>query len=373
MTEKEIILQIQKLKQIKPRAEFKKFSRDILISQIKAYAPADRAELKPEINWFFYLRAFTETFVQRTLQPAVVLLSMLFLVLGSSLAVNAAFYSLPGDPLYPVKISLEKTQMALIRDQADKAELKIEFAKKRVAELDKVVAQAEEPAKQAKKVNLLVKKFKNEVEGVKDQLQSPDQEKSVIFKIAISVDSATAALAQSLNESAAKLPAESQAAVASAAASAEETGLSALQSFVSAATSTEAELAKDDISSSLTQKIVNLKQKITGLASSLAENDLAEINKLIAETETLMIAAEFDKVLANITTIKDLLKKAIPEDVSVNSEEKVEILQNNTVEASGIADVSVTEQNGASPVENEKSADDSGQTETTVEIIEKQP
>ena len=71
---------------------------------------------------------------------AFIISAALVLALTSGLTVNAAFYSLPGEPLYRLKIVFERTQLAMVGDSARKVELKVEFARNRVKELEKLVA-----------------------------------------------------------------------------------------------------------------------------------------------------------------------------------------------------------------------------------------
>lgn len=312
MTNQELIKKIKGLKAIKPRVEFKEFSRGILLAQIRGLAEVSAVEptliLAKEFSWGFYFRTWAEVFSQKVMQPAVALLLMLGLVLGSSLTVNAAFYSLPGDALYPIKISLERTQLALVQDEVSKTELKMEFAKKRVEELDKIVARPGESAQKTKNISLVVNKFKKEVAAVQDHIQHLDQEKKPVFRIALTVDSAATELAQALTENADKLSNEAKTAVQAAADSAEATGISALTTMINSATTTKAELAGNDIFESLTQKIAGLKDKIS--EADLGAEDVATAAKILAEAEAALTENDFNLVLANIAQVKEIIMKA---------------------------------------------------------------
>ena len=129
MSEDFVIRKIQELKKIKPRSEWLALNRDILLSQIN---PQRELTTLP-LNWRDYSRVFVSLFQQRLLEPAVVMLFVLVFSISSSLVVNASFYSLPGDSLYPVKLALENAQVAITPDEERQVELKIEFAQKRVS------------------------------------------------------------------------------------------------------------------------------------------------------------------------------------------------------------------------------------------------
>lgn len=234
-----IIKEIKKLKKdICPRPEWVVLSRDILLQQInpqKKYQPA-------AVGWGAYLQLFSQVFRQHLLEPAVIMLIVLGVFLGSSLMINAAFYSLPGDRLYPLKIALEKTHVALVPGEEQKVELKIEFAQNRIAEFDKIVQQTNiDPQQKKKKIEAVVKEFKNNVVAVNDHLNKikrldnniAEKDKEQTLRIALSVSSKTEELAKSFDEKAGELPVveklEIEEIVAEAVQSAQETSLSAQQ------------------------------------------------------------------------------------------------------------------------------------------------
>jgi hypothetical protein len=67
--------------------------------------------------------------------------AFMFIFGGSALTVMASQSALPGDRLYPIKTSLEQTRTSLSRDGADRADLYIEFAGKRLQELEQLIAE----------------------------------------------------------------------------------------------------------------------------------------------------------------------------------------------------------------------------------------
>lgn len=204
--ETKLIKEVKNLKsEIKPRPEWVNLSRDILLQKINP----ENQYAKSKIGFSGYVQLFNQVFRQSLLEPAVVMLLVLGVFLGSSLTINAAFYSLPGDGLYSVKIALEKTHVALTTNEEAKVELKIEFAEKRVAELGKIISQPEtNPEVRKRKIEAAVKEFKNNVVAVSDHLNKikdsnnavapEDREKTL--RMAVSVSSKAGELAKSVDE-----------------------------------------------------------------------------------------------------------------------------------------------------------------------------
>jgi len=233
MKNKDIIKSIQELKNISPRSEWQSLNRDFLLQKITA----DQPVLK--VQWFNYLQFSIKIFGQKLFEPAVAMLLMLGIFSGSSLIVNAAFYSMPGDNLYRLKIALENTHVAITSSEEKKVELKMEFAKNRLEELDKIVKQPDVNSDVKKEmINMVVKEFKNNVVSVKDHIEkiNTSQPQSVenrekTLRMALTVSSQTNELAQSLDKKSEGLTDEEKInmgdVMADAVASAQETVLSA--------------------------------------------------------------------------------------------------------------------------------------------------
>lgn len=73
---------------------------------------------------------------------ALIALIVVFLFGGAGSTVFAAQGALPGDALFQVKTSLEQTQTNLSSSATDRAELHLEFADRRLSEIERLVAQA---------------------------------------------------------------------------------------------------------------------------------------------------------------------------------------------------------------------------------------
>ncbi|MGH2785333.1 MAG: DUF5667 domain-containing protein [Actinomycetota bacterium] len=88
--------------------------------------------------------------VAPTLRPrglrvvAASLAAGMILVLGAGSAIAAAASSLPGDALYGVKRAVERVSLAMHRDPGSRAELQLQFAATRLAEIETLLAAGED-------------------------------------------------------------------------------------------------------------------------------------------------------------------------------------------------------------------------------------
>lgn len=94
--------------------------------------------------------------------------SAIALVVGG-LTITASAGALPGDPLYSIKLSMEKLQVALTLNKQDNLRLQVDITGKRIEELSKIVAN-----KNADKntVNNLVSKIEKDLSNIPDKVSS---------------------------------------------------------------------------------------------------------------------------------------------------------------------------------------------------------
>ncbi len=95
----------------------------------RARALYDATAFQSHRNWSLHLFAFP-----RRLALGAALLVVLLFALSGGLA-YAAQSALPGEPLYPSKTAVEQLQLALVQSKTDRAGLELEFAGRRVDEI----------------------------------------------------------------------------------------------------------------------------------------------------------------------------------------------------------------------------------------------
>ena len=194
--------QFKTLQTIAPNPEWREATRALLLQHVVATQPIEPVR----VSMFEYAFALTALVRRQLFQPAVMMLLVLGTFLGSSLVVNAAFYSLPDSTLYPVKIALERTQLAITSNREKKVELSVEFARKRVDEFEKVVAQADvDPAVRTRHLNTVVKEFAHNVAYVQKEIDQitttsdrPISDFEKTLRIAVTVEQQATELAKKI-------------------------------------------------------------------------------------------------------------------------------------------------------------------------------
>ena len=282
--ENNIIKELRSLKSIAPDSEWKKSNKHLLLSNAKGAAPKPLGRIRVGISAIFSIAKDV------SLQPATMVLAMFVFIMSSSLMVNAAFYSLPGDALYPLKIRLEKTQLALVRNESARTELKVEFARKRVYEIDKILVSEEMPEKKAKKVNLAVNTLKKNMQSVKEEIENITRERGENFQIAISLSEASSDLEKSVSKGAGSITDEVKAALEETINSTIDVEISALMHSVAQGELEKAENASETAPTSTTPEadIVLDSEDDKALSEFLAK----KLQDLSARFEEAIIAAE---------------------------------------------------------------------------------
>lgn len=162
MTEQELIQKIKELKNIQPSQEWLDLTRRNLIHQTSLRTK------EPQIGLFNWLKP---------LQPiALAICLVLILIGGPWLLVKASQASLPGEALYPIKKMTENLQTQTASEET-KAQLQVEFANRRLEELNKIT---EDPFSPEEKVEQVVSDFKNNLAGASLHVQKIPKEKAVI-------------------------------------------------------------------------------------------------------------------------------------------------------------------------------------------------
>lgn len=308
--------ELHRLQAVTPRPEWKAATR----AQLLAHVRATLDQAAPALGWRLSLLWHG---VRRTaLQPATLLLLLLGLSTSSSLLVNAAYYSVPGDRLYRLKISLESAQLALARDHTKAAELQIAFAQNRLNELTALVARPAEPAAQQARVAQAVRRLKGAVAEVQQQVRTIPSDGSAAFSLALAVDSNASELAANLSRRAKTLPLDVRAGVQEAVDSAESASLSALATAISSTATGTDPIVDNHLADSLFDKMSALQVRLEAAsqeARMLPANGAAqaEVSRLLeaagAQLEQASGAVQggdFAVALGALSAAKDGVKSA---------------------------------------------------------------
>ena len=125
-------------------------------------------------TWRDYLEFYLWDFSHQMLRPLATAAVFVFLVAGGWVgAVNASMGTLPGDALYPVKLGMEKAQLALATSDSQRAALQTEFTSRRLDEMVALAAAAPTPANDSE-LAMAVDSAKQNVTDISTTLTSSD-------------------------------------------------------------------------------------------------------------------------------------------------------------------------------------------------------
>lgn len=263
MTEKQLIEKIKTLKQAKPSSEWLALTRQDLIDQL-----IEGTELKPSnsfFDWFWFHR----------LQPAILAACLVLIMFGGPfLTVMASQTSLPGDLLYPIKRITERAQVRIASDEA-KAQIQVDFAFRRIEELDKITtdsfSEQEKTAKTKEVINDLTSNLTEASLAVKNMSK---EEVAIMAK-------KTKKIKQDLSEAKDEIP------------------LAAHQELA------EAEIAAEDINNQIRAVLVGDEEETDEVATSTDEIIEDEIDEIIKEeSEDNQLLQESDEMTFETTTVQ---------------------------------------------------------------------
>ena len=145
------------------------------MSEIKNTLPAVNEKWALELSKI----VFPWKVMKLAARPAMALMTVTALVLGSGLSVSASQLALPGDALYGLKIASEKVQVALTFDKKESAKIHVELAGKRINEIKRIKENADSDERKVQKINVAMDKFKEEISTVQNKLENLKNESSV--------------------------------------------------------------------------------------------------------------------------------------------------------------------------------------------------
>lgn len=187
---------------------------------------------------------------------AVVALAALMLVFVTSAINTASASSLPGDVLYPWKLTRETVTLALTPDPADRSLLRVEYANHRVTELQALVngTEGSDPADITRTIDLLGAQISSAIDEANQAGTGPE----IHQQLSGVLESADSTLAQAINQTSAQPAPPAVRPSATSDRPAEQTALPQL------AAEDEERQALEDAS----QKIDTLKRELPRLAIS---------------------------------------------------------------------------------------------------------
>lgn len=170
-TNKDIIKELGKLREVKPAEDFLAKNRNALLTILEkdVVKESNVFAIANDKKMWYDLR---EKVLYKLLKPAGVLFLALSVITGGGIGMSfASQNTIPGDIFYPVKLTIEKAQVSLKTTEEGKVKLEVEFAGRRLDELNKVKAsEIKGNKKESQKTKIVLDNFKKNIETVKDRL-----------------------------------------------------------------------------------------------------------------------------------------------------------------------------------------------------------
>lgn len=268
MQHKQIITTLSHLQRLRiggePDPSWVRSSRAQLLERVAAQAPAQSGAR----HAFGALRGVF-SFDAATLVARPVLAGVLAVaaVMGSGVGVvSASLGSIPGDPLYQVKLASERARIAVAPSATDKATLRIEYVGRRVDEVTRIAERPE--ADNGSRLNTAVKHIKQDLDSVQQSLSdlSKNAEPAAVAVVAKLVDEKSEEYAAALEKTNAQLAVPEQVAVKEAKARVDDISVQAVAVLVQA--HANGAVSGEDIAAKVGEKIDSITSKANLVANT---------------------------------------------------------------------------------------------------------
>jgi hypothetical protein len=249
--------------------------------------------------------------------PALVVLSIIFVLLGGSFAsVRASDDSLPGDALYMIKLVSEQTQLALASSKPEKVRLKVAFTKRRVEDL-KTVVEMDEPdqSKKEERVSKAADILKQDLHTLKQQLADvsggaqTDEDARQVAETVKQLDRETVGVLKTLEQTKKEgFGPEVKQKVADAQAQASDVGIKALEMLVEARKSEQTGdvVSEEEIGASLAEHAQAAKDSVAEIlltSSAASTSSQAEAGSSTSTDAGLILAKDAENALAEMDAL----------------------------------------------------------------------
>ena len=289
-----LIEQLKGLKEIKPRKNWVDAQRELLLSQIQAQSTKKRQSFVIN-SWFFFKSSLPTGMVRFVARPIGVLTMVSLFVLGTGmLSVNASRLSLPGDFLYPVKLTSEKVQVALTSGEEKKANKYLENAEERVREIEALAVDGEKKESTKDNIKIATDALKVEMKKAQTELDKtidkPQQSKEVETAMVASVralDKKAGELGDKigLQVEALKYDVDITNSLKEAGVEVENISVKAIEVVINRIDKIEIDISEKDLVDAIEKKIQNAEDEVKGVKDSLDTAEDAAVDENNAADE----------------------------------------------------------------------------------------
>lgn len=316
MTNKEILRKLKMVREIKPQTRWLQNSRADLLFKIKENCPREKqnawekffASLK--LNFGFALDTILpQRLVDNFVRPLAVSFVGAMIVFSAMTTIGMSQNTMPGNILYPVKIIGENVQLSLTAKVEDKTRLEMEFAGRRIEELNKLVAANKlSPADLDEKINKVSSKLQNNIQTVNTHLAELDKsgEAGKAMRVAKDIDKKVSEYTAALNKISGTAATKSK--VAEALIQVEGISDKALEVIVAKHKGAEEDgISDSEIVEKLNNKIALAIGDVDKGEDAKIQNE--ELDKTIQDARELIQTGDFAAALNKITEGKDIVKE----------------------------------------------------------------
>ncbi len=331
MMKNKLINHLQNLRhgEASPRPEWVEKNRSLLLAQIKNTLPDGVARSVPLSDqlWSAMALFLPRQVVYTVVRPLAVLVMVSLLGLSGWVATSSASNTaLPGDTLYPVKIALEKTKVALaetVGNDNARAQAHITYSENRVTDIKRITVSTDpdknwhiaEAVSNLKEGVVRVNDSLNQHlsgDTIKDAKKNTDQIKSALQEVSDNLDTASTTNADLSKE----LTATTNLA--------KDTGVKAVEVFVQKV---------DDQSVSPEAAKVVLNDAITIIVNDVDSSKATQASVASSTVEMKSASAKVDKKIseAQVLVATDQLSAAVDKIKEVNNDTKSIVVESSNV------------------------------------------
>ncbi|MFH1145440.1 MAG: DUF5667 domain-containing protein [bacterium] len=297
-------------------------------SELKTYFNDPRIQMDPTVALRLKQRLLAEVVSYQPRPAAVVVIRgfrlavssivAIILLVGGIGTVAASNQSLPGSPLYGLKIGIERTMLAFAWSTEREAELHLRFADRRLAELGDLAAYDKISRLPSSVVQVAVRSLKSEVEAAKNSLEvaiAAGDANNHLLKLAEKLNSqalATSTVLAQLRKSPTAAPA--------VAVAVSETIQASLNSSskalgIIASAGTDKQSLKDQLTARIAnqkEQVESIKLRIAALSNqvngqlSTAKSVSKQADAVLNEAERLIAKDDLSGALAKVIEVQDL-------------------------------------------------------------------
>ncbi|MDD5590144.1 MAG: DUF5667 domain-containing protein [Candidatus Portnoybacteria bacterium] len=324
-TDRDLIKKLGLFKKIEPDANWVVFCREDLSKKIH---PEKTALLvAPRISFIQFISRMIPS--SAILKPATIFLVIFSLFSGAGVfAFAKAKNSLPGEPLYAVKIAMEQAELAVANSAEDKADLQSEIMASRLQELSKIMDKKTDGEKQQRMEEAVIN-IQKQLLTIKEELPKLENaETKRVVEVAKRIDENASQAQVILNQAKTALPESSNSdnlteKIDEATEAADKASVRALGVLVEKQNENADNVDSEELLAKLSEKANVTSEKLSEMEEMISDNDFRKqfpkngelikglyekAGEMFDEAEKALIERNISEGLQAITSTNEIIK-----------------------------------------------------------------